>query len=177
MCIRDRLYRGGSTPALNDVVYADLPTSLSKLIYIYLDLKINGNFDLLNIEVPIAAEDDLLGTLFEVYVVNESHRYIRNLNYMLDTEMVYLRPVRDNITLTSTIITNRKAALSETPSNVSEFWVFWNGDLQANTHFGIDTTGIDMTGVTAVISWEEGYFDFSENDMLIVDYHTEVADG
>lgn len=73
--------------------YEDLNTNLSRLIFSYLDLMINGKFDLE--ENLISKEENTLENLFELYVINEFHRYIELHNMSIDTGIVEIRPVRD----------------------------------------------------------------------------------
>ena len=49
--------------------YDTLSTNLSKLIYIYLDLKINDNFELFDHEALMSGSADLLEQCYESYVI------------------------------------------------------------------------------------------------------------
>jgi len=74
-------YRIDSTSLINiGVVYSDLTTNLSKLIYRFLDLKINKNYlDYLS-SIPIADEDKVLECCYEVYVTDKMFAYVSAQN-------------------------------------------------------------------------------------------------
>jgi hypothetical protein len=52
-----------------DIDYNDLTTNLSKMIFLYLDLKINGNYERYNNEILISDEGLVLECCYEVYLV------------------------------------------------------------------------------------------------------------
>jgi len=74
-------YRIDSTSVVNiGVVYGDLKTNLSKLIYRFLDLKINKSYlDYLS-SSPIADEDKVLECCYEVYVADKMFAYVSGQN-------------------------------------------------------------------------------------------------
>jgi hypothetical protein len=51
-----------------DIDYNLLTTNLSKMIFLYLDLKINGSYERYNDETLISAESSVLECLYEVYL-------------------------------------------------------------------------------------------------------------
>lgn len=174
-------YRVNGFTNISEIVYSELNTTLSKLIYIYLDLKVNSNHILLATEVPLSSEDNLLESLFEVYVVNEAHKDIKGWNYLIDSVIIKLRPIRDTFVLTQTIIDDSKIILSNNPHSGSDYFIFWNGKLQDSAYYSlmnesVSTPGSDTTSTVSVISWEEGLFDLSPEDIMIVDYQVEVSD-
>ena len=75
-------YRMGNLIDLNLINFSNLDTNLSRMIYIYLDLKLNKNFDKLNNNFLVSDSTNLLETLFEVYLINESHKTIKKLNFL-----------------------------------------------------------------------------------------------
>lgn len=68
------------TTASVQIEYEDLTTSLSKLIHIFLDLKLDGNysnFDLTNI---MSESNSLLETLYEIYLLEHIFRFISGVD-------------------------------------------------------------------------------------------------
>lgn len=63
-----------------EIKYEDLTTNLSKLIHIFLDLKLDGdfsNFDLTNI---MSESNSLLETLYEIYLTEHIFRFISGVD-------------------------------------------------------------------------------------------------
>jgi hypothetical protein len=60
----------GST-IIDDMVYEDLTSNLSKLIYLYLDFKINNDYSLYNNSNILADSSSLLENIFEYYLIQE----------------------------------------------------------------------------------------------------------
>ncbi len=65
-----------STSMVLTVDYDYLNTNLSKLIFLYLDLKIRGNISRYNNSTLIAADDELLETCYETLVLDEFFKLI-----------------------------------------------------------------------------------------------------
>jgi len=62
---------------LTKVIYNDLTSSLSKLIYIYLDLEINNNYENYNSQNPINHENRLLSWVYEKWVLEHYYRRLK----------------------------------------------------------------------------------------------------
>jgi len=58
------------------VNYNSLQTSLSKLIYHYLNLKINNSYSSYDTETIISSSSELLASCFEAYLIEEIFQYI-----------------------------------------------------------------------------------------------------
>jgi hypothetical protein len=69
-------YRNDNEPDLTGFDYISLST-ISKLIYIYLTMKISRNFTYLMYDQIISYESNILENLYEIYVVNESYKTIK----------------------------------------------------------------------------------------------------
>lgn len=73
-------YRIDSTSAtITDIVYDDLETNLSKLIYMYLDFKINLNYTTFETSTPISTEDEPLENFFESFISDTIFIYLSSL--------------------------------------------------------------------------------------------------
>jgi len=171
-------YRTTSTTSLSSIIYGNLSTNLSKLIYIYIDLVVNSSYSKLNDVTMLSTEDNLLENLFEVYVINESHKIIKNWSNLIDANILELRLVHDVITVTEDMETFEEAPLTETTydTNIN---VYVNGEQLDSDDFDIfiviDTTGGDTTSLTTYITWEDEELDIIENDTIVVEYYTKVS--
>lgn len=58
-----------------EIEYTDLTTTLSKLIHIFLDLKLTGNYSNFNFD-SIMSETNLLELCYEIYVLEHIFRFI-----------------------------------------------------------------------------------------------------
>jgi hypothetical protein len=59
-----------SSVSLISIVYDDLSTNLSKLIYHYLNFKINNEYALFDTTTPIASSDSVLENFYESFIVD-----------------------------------------------------------------------------------------------------------
>jgi len=73
-----RLDTTGTT--IIDINYNSLSTNLSKLIYCYLDLKINKNYSRFDSTTPISSSTSLLENCYEMYVAESVFDYLKYLN-------------------------------------------------------------------------------------------------
>jgi len=75
-------YRLDSTSVnIVTIIYDDLSTVLSRLIYIYLRFKITRDYSLLDTEDPIARSDSVLENFYESYLVDLVFIYISSLGH------------------------------------------------------------------------------------------------
>ena len=73
-------YRLDSTSVTTiSIVYDDLTTTLSKLIYIYLNFKINNDYEIFNNTTPISSETEILENFYESFIVETIFNYLSNL--------------------------------------------------------------------------------------------------
>ena len=72
-------YRLDSTSVIiSDIVYDTLTTNLSKLIYLYLDFKINNNYSNFDDVLPISDQTKCLECFYEMYICESLFDYISN---------------------------------------------------------------------------------------------------
>lgn len=64
-----------STAYILYATYSNLSTDLSKLIFLYLDLEINGNFSNYN-NSSLVSNGDLLTTMYEFYLIDKYFEYM-----------------------------------------------------------------------------------------------------
>ena len=72
-------YRLDSTgTTIIEIDYNSLSTNLSKLIYLFLDMKINNNYSIFDDIVPLSDESNLLENCYEMYICETLFNYISN---------------------------------------------------------------------------------------------------
>lgn len=69
-------YRTDQTCTIDDIVFDDLTTSLSKLIYIYLDLKLNDSCEHYNTPDIISNENEILANCYEAYIIENVFNFV-----------------------------------------------------------------------------------------------------
>jgi len=169
-------YRLGKTTSLTGIDYSSLGTTLSKLIYTYLDLVLNNNYSRFNNNIVISNSNNSLENLFELYVVNEAHKIIKNWTTILDANILELRLVHEVKLITSTIESAKEVPLSEIVYSYN-LDIYHNGViLEPDTDYSltIDTTTGDSTAVVTWITWEEQGTNIVEDDILVIEYYTKV---
>lgn len=169
-------YRIGRTVSLTEIEYSSLATTLSKLIYTYLDLIINQNYSIFNSNIVISDSSNSLETLFELYVVNETHKVMKSWTTLLDANILELRLVHEVKLITSSIETAKEVPLNEIVYDYN-IDVYHNGTkLTPTTDYSltIDTTTGDSTAVVTWITWEDQGTNIVEDDILVAEYYTKV---
>ena len=72
-------YRLDSTgTTIIEIDYNSLSTNLSKLIYLFLDMKINNNYSIFDDIVPLSDESNLLENCYEMYICETLFNIISN---------------------------------------------------------------------------------------------------
>jgi hypothetical protein len=169
-------YRRSGNTNLSDITYANLNSTLSKLIYVYLDLVVNNNYTILNDNSVASEDDNILENLFELYVVNESHKLMKSWTTLLDADLLELRLVHEVKNITSTIESAKEVSLNDIVYDYN-IDVYHNGDeLTLNTDYTlmIDTTSEDSTAVVTWVVWEDTETNIVEEDVLVIEYFTKV---
>ena len=161
-------YRLENNIDLSVIDYESLQSNLSKLIFIYLDFFVNDNYQNFNNINLISDENNTLETLFEIYVINEVHRIIKNTSYMLDTNIVSIRPEREKFIVTQEIINSKRIELNNILFD-DTFYIFKNGVILLNSLFTLDL----ISGVQYYINWTEDDL-FDVDDVIIIDYNVKV---
>ncbi len=73
-----------STANILYATYGNLSTDLSQLIFLYLDLEINGNFSNYN-NTTLVSSGDVLTTLYEFYVIDKYFDFMTRREIDLST--------------------------------------------------------------------------------------------
>jgi len=156
-------YRKNIIPNISLFNYVN-SSNLSKLIYIYLDLMINNNYQKIE-DMLVSSSNNILESLFELYVINESHKYMKTSSFLIDSSDVELRPIREKIIIDQDIINNNNITINEYPYN-SNIEVFYNGNNLDSSLYNI----VDVSG-QLTINWINTTFNPVVNDIIIIDYY------
>lgn len=166
-------YRLGSTPDLSLVDYGTLDQTLGQMVYNYLDLVINFNFDNINTSTPSSDSSDLLESLFEIYLTNESHKLIRSWSFLIDSGVVSLRPWRQKNQITETELTDNSIPFVYIPYSEDGLNIHVNGKSVDSSLFTIDRTDPDQP----LLTWDPLTMVFYENDIIIMDYYVDTENA
>jgi hypothetical protein len=72
-------YKQTGSTDISGIIYGNLTTNLSKLIYLYLDLKVNNDYSLYNNNILISDATSILESMFEYYLIQEMFRQVSGL--------------------------------------------------------------------------------------------------
>lgn len=142
---------------LIQIDYNSLPSPLSKLIYIYLDIEVNNNYYLYDNDTPINDEDRLIVTLYEKFVMDHLYRKISSRpivptgTYFGESDYTHIID-----RLNDTNITNKQYYLPIDMRPISGDYIFLvhDGIYQAlNTDFSYIESGLDTTSPLYIINW------------------------
>lgn len=171
-----RRYKSSETISLDNIEYNNLTTVLSKLIYQFLDLKINDNYDIID-KINILSEDitnltsrNLIELFYELYLMNECYRDLKVYEDIVDSNYIKLRQERDVISVTESIINNELFETTYVVYTNGQTNLFHNGELQETTVYSVVNDGTNST-----VSWSSQDLTLLENDKLIFDYYVEVS--
>ncbi len=133
------VFRRTNTVDITSIIYEDLNSSLSKLIYLYLYLKTNKNYDLFNMVLPVANEDRFLELIYEKYVLDAYFREFAKQYLVLDSTTTFTVTQLDSkaevVTITADMITNKQIILDPKPYDSRDVSVVLSGVLKK---LGID---------------------------------------
>lgn len=161
-------YRLGNSVSLDDIVFSDINYTLAKLIYIYLDLMVNGNYLELDTTNTIASTASVVDNLFELYVLNESHKLIKTWKTFTDVSVEELRPVRKKFILdTSSIDTGYITITSEIPNDPNKMFLYKNGELQPSTYYSYTTDSTSLS--LSIDSTGSNGLNLVSGDILVLD--------
>jgi hypothetical protein len=169
-------YRQGIIPDLSTLNQDDLISNISKMVYSYLDLMINLNFDpFFNTSVSFSDTTNTLETLYEIYAINEAHRLMKNWIFNIDSGFVIIRPWRQCITITDEILQQRKLRLSYIPYSNMPIYATWDGEAidQDKLELITDSTSMDGTSFSGYSILFNETLEFILDDIVILDYYTE----
>lgn len=146
--------------------YDELENKISKLIYIYLDCMINDNYNqIINLTISNNINDSLIENLFEIYVINEIYKKIKNSEYIENSQLVNLNQGRHKQLITLTDIGNKYISVENDVYLNSDYYLYINGEFILTNKYEI----LDNNK----LSWEGMLLEelINENDVIIFDYY------
>lgn len=160
-------YRQTSTTSIDENDYPTYGDNLEKMVYMYLNLVVNGLYDILDVDQKICDDDDFeLYRLYEIYLMNEAYRYLKTWSVFMDTGLVDLRYVRVKYAIPENfedviIIT------TDLPHDTTQIEIYKDGEK-------INTSLYNATSYTNYCSIEidSQTIGLKRNDTLIIDYYT-----
>lgn len=166
-------YRTISISDISDINYEELENDLSKLIYIYLNMVLNDDFGVLNNQLTLSDSENKLSNMFELYVINEAHKKIKNMSRLNDSNEIFLNSNYVRITITKENIETGILFLEEPHPHIdSNVYIYHNGILVDINIFDIAENygGINLT-------WNDQLINIKEGDTLIMQYYYLAGDS
>lgn len=150
-------YRLGNEFVLDDITYEDLNYTLARLIYVYLNLMKNGIVTEFDTTDSISSGNSLIDSLFEIYVLNESHKLIKTWKNFIDSDLIELRPVRKKYTIDQDTLDLGYIYITENlPNDTNNMYLYHNGEFKEPSFYSYlsDSTSltlnIDSTGTSGL---------------------------
>jgi hypothetical protein len=167
LLLQYRLY-GDVTFTSETVEYDNIENNLCKLIFIYLDAMVNDNYNiLLTSTLPITSQNDIVSNLFEIYVINEIYKKIKNSEYIENNEVIVLNTYREKQIMTEENLLIKYLNLTKILYG-SEYYLYLNGELVNKNNYQINNNRV---------IWENDELDelLKEGDVLLFDYKYRVS--
>jgi len=158
-------YRLYETPDLSSIDYNILETRLSRMLFAYLDLMVNQNYEYINSESLMSDNMNMLETLFEIYLINEAYRTIKDWNFIVDSGLINVRPARQRFIIDSILASGEEIELDYVPYPETDIFVTRNGTLLNEEEYTIITASGTTISIPGLL----------ENDIVLVSYYIEVA--
>jgi hypothetical protein len=164
-------YRSTGSTDISGIDYDQLTETLSKLIYIYLDLVTNMSYEKLNDTSMISDSSDVLSSLFEFYVLNEAHKLVKSWSTVLENitvDTIFKRWISD-LTVDEEVL--KKIFVPFVPYINQYTYVYLDGRKLESTQYEISITDEGF-----YVSWENTGEEFKDGSRMIVEYYVESGD-
>lgn len=157
---------------LSGIDYSGLDSNLSKLIYLYLDLNVNGIYQPISNQLVVSDTSNLLENMFELYLINESHKLIKTWQNFIEHDVLELRPIRkryfvdDDLEDALQIVIDDSSSL---PHDTDKISIYLNSfELSSPDEYLVVS---DNTSVTIDFNPD---LTLKENDVILVDYFVTI---
>jgi hypothetical protein len=127
---------------------------------------INDNYNqIINLTIFNNINDSLIENLFEIYVINEIYKKIKNSEYIENSQLVNLNQGRHKQLITVTDIENKYIFVENDVYLNSDYYLYINGEFILTNKYEI----LDNNK----LSWEGMLLEelINENDVIIFDYY------
>ncbi len=164
-----------STSGLDLIIFDDLDSGLSKLIYIYLQFVLYGDFSLYNNVDTYADSNRLIELIFEKYVIDTYFRSTANNYLILDSTTTFIITELQNNTeifeLSEQEIIDKQVELENIPYELEDIIVIVDG---VNQRINFDYDVFTQDGIS-YITWDGLglYSSLHQGDHLYISYSYE----
>lgn len=166
-------YRLGNTITLDDIDYDTLNYTLAKLIYIYLNLMVNGIYTEFDTTNTISSTDSTIDNLFELYVINEAHKLIKLWKNYVDSDLLEWRPVRKRYVVDSDLLDTKSITItSDIPNDTNSMYLYKNGELQPSSYYSHTSDSSSIT--ISIDSSGDSGLNIVLNDVIIIDGYVSI---
>jgi len=149
-------------------------TKLATMIQIYIKMRLNNDFGFITTLSDIYDPESKLNVMYYIYLINESHRYLKTNEVMIDSNIVRLVPVRKYYILTETDIYDGYFSVSDPdPYNTENIFIYLNYELLENNEY--NSVWAEESTDTTKIYWGPD-ISVVKGDSVIIDYYT-AAEG
>ena len=166
---------------IDEINYESLDTNISKLLFVYIDMLYNNNFDSTDYLESIQPTN-VIEKMLKLFVINESHRVIRDSRLLIDSKEIRLYLYRRLFILNANIIAERKIIVSGKIYN-GLYHVFVDGYLLEQGDYTIRELNeedyengydFDYEEGGFLISWDINSDIFKENSILVIDFYSDI---
>jgi hypothetical protein len=166
-------YRLGNSVSLDDIDATGLTYTLSRLIYTYLNLMVNNEYTELDTANEISSDYSAIDNLFELYVLNESHKLMKTWKNITDSDVEELRPIRRKYVIDTSSLTEGLIIINEDkPYLPANLFLYKNGELQPDTNYSYTT---DSTSVSiAIDSTGSSGLNLIVGDIIVLDSFVKI---
>ena len=166
-------YRDDLDVDISDLVYDNLESRLSKLVYIYLDVMVNDEYSSID-RIPLLDDSTrTIDLMFEIFTCNECHKKLKLDTVIVDSSTVRLKPVRKVVEIGSDTTTYNSFTIDDPlPYSLDNIYIYYNGRVLDSTLYTLEFDPVvDPTDV--VVSWDDGDIEGLElAHTFVVDYYT-----
>jgi hypothetical protein len=134
---------------------------------------VNNEYTELDTANEISTEYSAIDNLFELYVLNESHKLMKTWKNITDSDVEELRPIRRKYVIDTSSLTEGLITITEDkPYLPANLFLYKNGELQPDTNYSYTT---DSTSVSiAIDSTGSSGLNLIVGDIIVLDSFVKI---
>lgn len=154
----------------------EITSKLAKLIYYYLNMKINGEYNIINNIKLMEPFNSFLEHMYALYVINECHKYLKVDEVIIESAPYRLRPIRQRLIVTQEIVDEGQIVLDDPiPETLIELYIYHNGTRWTTSMFNAQYTDPQSPGTSpCIITWNDTV-QMDVGDRIILDYYSRTS--
>lgn len=166
-------YRAFGIFSLDTTGFSALEHPLSQSIYIYLDVIGNHDLDSIDLLTQMSPPTKILDILFDIYVTNECHKFLKDSNILMDNDVIETYINRKRVCLTEENIVEKSFEVnSPLPISKETIFLYFNGTLVEEADFTLEFFP-EESPVTAIIHvFDDGDPELKDGDCFIIEYQS-----